>query len=53
MDLVKIIAVAQDVIGFVMMICSGLIGISMLIPGEHPEKELQAFVEFIKKFSRK
>lgn len=53
MDMIKMISVAQDVIGFTMMIISGVIGISLLIPGEQPEKALQAALEFLKKFSRK
>jgi hypothetical protein len=53
MDILQIMAQVQHVIGLVMMILSGVIGISLMIPGEHPEKELQAALEFLKKFSKK
>ncbi len=53
MDMIKIISVAQDVVGSVMLILSGCIGIALLIPGEQPEKALQQALDFIKKFSRK
>lgn len=53
MDAIKIIAVAQDVIGFLVMILTGIIGISLIIPGDQPEKALQAVLDFIKKFSKK
>lgn len=53
MDLLAIITKIQDVAGFIMMILAGLIGISLMIPGEQPEKALQAALDFIKKFSKK
>lgn len=53
MDLITIIAKAQDVAGLVSMVLTGLIGICLLIPGEQPEKALQAVLDFIKKFSKK
>lgn len=53
MDMIKIIATAQDVIGFSILIISGLIGIALLIPGDQPEKALQAALDFLKKFSKK
>jgi hypothetical protein len=31
----------------------GVIGICLLIPGDQPEKALQAIVDFLKKFSKK
>lgn len=34
-------------------ICSALIGVFLLIPGDSPEKELQAVVDFLAKFSKK
>lgn len=34
-------------------ILAGIIAIAMMIPGEEPEKTLQAIVDFISKFSKK
>jgi hypothetical protein len=53
MEMIKIIEVAQDVISSLVLVLTGLIGISLLIPGEQPEKALQAVLDFIKKFSKK
>lgn len=41
------------IVGAVTMTLTGLITLAMLIPGEHPDKELQAAVDFIKKLSIK
>lgn len=43
----------QVIITTVVAVLSSLITIFMLIPGDQPEKFLQAIVDFIKKFSRK
>lgn len=53
MDLISIIAKAQDALGAISMVLTGLIAISLLIPGEQPEKALQAALDFIKNFSKK
>lgn len=53
MDLVSFMAKAQDVLGMVSMVLTGLIGISLLIPGDQPEKALQSILDVIKKFSKK
>lgn len=53
MDLLASIQKAQEVIGLIVMVLSGLVGLAMLIPGEHPDKELQAALDFLKRFSRK
>jgi len=53
MDLISIIGKAQDIAGMLILVLSGLIGIFMLIPGDQPEKALQAVLDFIKKFSKK
>jgi hemerythrin-like domain-containing protein len=37
----------------IMLLLSAVILIAMMIPGEQPEKTLQAIVDFIKKFSKK
>lgn len=34
-------------------VCTALIGLFLLVPGEQPEKSLQKVVDFISKFSRK
>lgn len=41
------------VISAVMGILSGVIGICLLLPGDAPEKQLQAIVDFLSKFSAK
>lgn len=43
----------QVIISALIGICTGLISISLLIPGEQPEKALQGFVDFLAKFSAK
>lgn len=53
MDLMNIFAQVQDIAGALIMICTGVIAIAMIIPGEQPEKSLQAVVDFLKKFSKK
>ena len=53
MDLLSIISKAQDIIGLLSMVLTGLIGISLLIPGDQPEKALQSMLDFLKKFSKK
>ena len=53
MDILTILAQVQHVIGLVMMILTGVIGIALIIPGEQPEKALQAVLEFLTKFSKK
>ncbi len=42
-------AVLSAIIGLL----SAVIAVCLLIPGEQPEKALQAIVDFLKKFSRK
>lgn len=42
-----------DVVSGVMAVLSGVIAISLVIPGEQPEKALKAVVDFLSKFSRK
>lgn len=43
----------QEVITAIVGILTGIIAISLLIPGDQPEKALQSFVNFISKFSNK
>ena len=42
-----------DIIGALSLLISALIAISLLIPGEQPEKALQVVLGIIKRFSRK
>jgi hypothetical protein len=42
-----------EVVGALAAVCTGLIPVFQLIPGEQPEKTLQAIVDFIAKFSKK
>ncbi len=53
MDIIAIVGKAQEISGMVALILTGLIGISLMIPGDQPEKALQAVLDFIKKFSKK
>lgn len=53
MDIVSILAQAQNIVGGLIMICSGIIVVALVIPGEQPEKFLNSAVEFLKKFSKK
>lgn len=53
MDLLTIIGKAQEVMGMISMVLTGLIGLSLLIPGDQPEKALQSLLDFLKKFSKK
>lgn len=48
-----VLANYQAVISAVMAILTGVIAISLLIPGDQPEKTLQAIVDWLKKFSVK
>ena len=43
----------QAIITAVMALFTGIIAVSLLIPGEQPEKTLQAIVDFLSKFSKK
>jgi hypothetical protein len=42
-----------DVVSALVAVLSGVIGISLLIPGEQPEAALQKTVAWLSKFSRK
>jgi len=42
-----------DVVSGVMGVLSGVVAISLLIPGEQPEKALKGVIDFLAKFSRK
>lgn len=48
-----IVAHYQDVITSVSAVCTALVALFMLIPGDQPEKFLQGVVDFLSKFSRK
>lgn len=43
----------QAILSGLVAIATGLIAIFLLVPGEQPEKALQAFVDFVSKFSLK
>jgi hypothetical protein len=53
MDIIALISKAQEIAGLAILILTGLIGICLMIPGDQPEKALQAVLDFIKKFSKK
>lgn len=42
-----------EIVGAITTLLSGLIAISLLIPGEQPEKFLQSIVDWLSKISRK
>ena len=48
-----ILANYETILGNVSVILAAVIAISLLIPGEQPEKFLQKVLDFIKKFSKK
>jgi hypothetical protein len=48
-----LVAHGPEIVSAVMALLSGVIAVSLLIPGEQPEKALQGVVEFLKKFSKK
>lgn len=43
----------QMILANLVLIAGALMAIFMAIPGEHPDKEIKAFLDFISKFSRK
>ena len=49
----QLVVVGPSVLAAIVAVLSALIGLFMLIPGEQPEKALQAVVDFIAKFSKK
>jgi hypothetical protein len=53
-EVVKVaIEKGPEIISAIAALLSGVIAISLLIPGEQPEKALKAVVEFLAKFSKK
>lgn len=48
-----LVAHGPDVVSGLVGVLSGVIAISLMIPGEQPEKALKSVVEFLTKFSRK
>lgn len=42
-----------ELIGAVSLLLNGLIAVSLIIPGDTPDKQLKAAAEFISKFSKK
>ena len=48
-----LIANWQQIVAYSIAGLTGLIGIALIIPGDHPDKELQAAVDFLKKISLK
>jgi hypothetical protein len=53
MDMIQIVGKIQEVLGLLSLVLTGLIGLFMLIPGDQPEKALQAVLDLLKKFSKK
>jgi hypothetical protein len=53
MDLISLVMKVEEIAGLLVLVLTGLIGISMMIPGEQPEKALQSILDVIKKFSKK
>ena len=48
-----LIANWEVILGGLIAALTGLIAVAMIIPGEQPDKALQAAVDFLKRFSRK
>ena len=48
-----VVANYQVIISAVVALITGVIAVALLIPGEQPEKALQAVLDFLKKFSLK
>lgn len=48
-----VIEKGPEILSAVVALLSGIIAVSMLIPGEQPEKALKSVVEFLAKFSKK
>lgn len=42
-----------EVIGALTLLLNGLLAVSLVIPGEIPDKQLKAALDFILKFSKK
>ena len=54
LEIVKnVLANSDQYIGVATQLFTALIAVGMLLPGDFPEKQLQAIVDFIAKFSRK
>lgn len=53
MDILEVMVKIQEFIGAVCVVLTGLIAISLMIPGEQPEKALQSALDFLKRFSKK
>lgn len=55
MDILKLLAGLdyELILSSVVGLLSSVIAISLLIPGEQPEKALQKALDFLKKFSKK
>lgn len=51
--MIELLKNLPELLGAMMAALSSLIALSLLIPGEQPEKALQKALDFIKKFSRK
>lgn len=48
-----IVEKGPEILSAVVALLSGVIAVSLLIPGDQPEKALKAVVEFLAKFSKK
>lgn len=54
MDLLAFVAAhAAEIVSAAVALLSGVIAVCLLIPGDAPEKQLQAVVDFLSKFSKK
>lgn len=47
------VAHGPEIVSAIIALLSGVIAVSLIIPGEQPEKALQKVVDFLKKFSAK
>lgn len=43
----------QEILNAVLAILTGVIAVSLIVPGDQPEKALRSVADFLSKFSRK
>lgn len=54
LDVIKFIAAHfNEIVTALVGLLMGIIGVCLIIPGDFPDKQLQAMVDFLKKFSAK
>lgn len=49
----ELIGLGLTALGSLVAFLGAVLAIALIVPGEHPDKELQAAVDFLKKYNRK